>query len=159
MPMSESVYQEDATTTAKPVQGVRQGVSGVLHDVLTLGELQFSLLSLDAREAAGRLVVPVALLGIAGVFSIAALPLFLIALAQLLEHAAGWPAAAATATAAGAGVLVAAILGFVSYLKLKRIAKPFDRSTEELSRNVSWFKEALRRQQRPDQPVVPNRPR
>src|SRR5215207_5546796 len=100
----------DRSGKPSPAEGVKRGVAGVLHDVTTLAELQLKLLAVDAKESAGRGVMPVALIGAAAVFALSALPLLLIALAQLLRDQAGWPAAAATLTAVAVGLAVAGVL-------------------------------------------------
>lgn len=128
-----------------PSAGVRNGVSGLLHDVLTLAELQFKLLSLDAQVAAGRAVVPTVLLGAAGVFAASALPLLLLAFAQLLRDQAGWPPALATLMAVAVGLVVAGILAVIGYLGLRRCLNPLARSREEFNRNVTWLKSTLKR--------------
>ncbi len=128
-----------------PAAAVRHGVAGVLHDALTLAELQFKLLAIDAQQASRRVVAPLALLGAAGVFGASALPLLLIALAQLLRDQAGWPPALATLTAVGVGVIAAGLLAFFGYLGLRRCLAPLQRSRDEFNRNVAWLKSTLKR--------------
>lgn len=128
-----------------PAAGVRHGVSDVLHDAILLAELQFKLLALDARETSRRALAPLALLGGAVVFAASALPLLLIALAQLLRDQADWPAALATLFAVGVGVIVAGLLALFGYLGLRRCMAPLQRSREEFNRNVTWLKSTLKR--------------
>jgi hypothetical protein len=128
-----------------PAAGVRSGVSGVLHDALTLAELQFKLLAVDAQAASGRAIVPVALLGSASVFAASALPLLLIALAQLLRDQAGWPPALATLASVGAGIVVAGVLALFGYFGLRTCLAPLGRSRDEFNRNVTWLKTTLKR--------------
>lgn len=130
-----------------PTEGVRHGLAGLLHDVMTLAELQLKLLAVDAKEASGRAVLPVALLGGAAVFALSALPLLLVALAQLLRDQAGWPPAAATATAVVIGLIVAGVLAAVGAIRLRRVLDPLARSRDEFERNVTWLKNALKRQE------------
>ena len=147
-----------------PTEGVRSGLAGLLHDVTTLTELQFKLLAVDAKEATGRAVVPVALLGAAAVFGLSALPLLLVALAQLLRDQAGWPPAVATLTAVAVGLVVSGALTAVGFVRLRRCLEPLARSRDELNRNVTWLKGALRRQEAQKRaetalPPHPNHPR
>ncbi len=127
-----------------PAQGVRQGVGGLMHDVITLAELQSQLLGVDAREAAGRVALPVSLLGAAAVLGASSLPLLLIFLALVLRDYAGWGAAWAVLTAAVVGLLVSGGLLFAGYLGLMKVVKPFARSRDELSKNLTWLKEVLK---------------
>ena len=153
-----------------PTEGVRNGLAGLLHDVTTLAELQFKLLSVDAKEASGRAVLPFALLGAAVVFSLSALPLLLIALAQLLRDQAGWPPALATLTAVVIGLIVAGVFAAIGCVRLRNCLAPLARSRDEFNRNVTWLKTALKRQDgsrradiglppNPAEPLPPNYPR
>lgn len=130
-----------------PAEGVRQGVAGLLHDVTTLAELQFKLLAVDAESATRRAVAPFALLGVSAVFGLSALPLLLIALAQLLRDQAGWPAALATLTAVVVGLVIAGVCAALAFIGLRRCLEPLARSREELSHNIAWLKSALKRQE------------
>ena len=128
-----------------PAAGVRHSVSGVLHDALTLAELQFKLLAVDAQETSRRALTPIALLGGAAVFAASALPLLLIALAQVLRDQAEWPPALATLTAVAVGLVVSGLLALFGYLGLRRCLAPFNRSREEFNRSVAWLKSTLKR--------------
>jgi hypothetical protein len=128
-----------------PTEGVRHGLAGLLHDVMTLAELQFKLLAVDARDASMRAVAPLALLSGAAVFALSALPLLLIALAQLLRDQAGWAPALATFVAVIVGLVFAALLAGAGILLLRRCLEPFVRSRDEFNRNVTWLKSALKR--------------
>ncbi|MBA3314216.1 MAG: phage holin family protein [Planctomycetota bacterium] len=128
-----------------PSEGVRNGVSGLVHDVLTLAELQFKLLGVDAKAASGRAIMPTALIGAAAVFAASALPLLLLALAQLLRDQADWPPALATLTAVVVGLVVAGVLGFLGYRGLRHCLDPLARSRDELNRNITWLKSTLKR--------------
>jgi hypothetical protein len=128
-----------------PSTGVRNGIAGVFHDALTLAELQFKLLGIDAQQATRRAMTPLALLAGAGVFALSALPLLLVALAQLLRDQAEWPAALATLTAVGAGIVIAGLLALFGYFGLRRCLAPLQRSRDEFNRNVTWLKNTLKR--------------
>ena len=149
-----------------PTEGVRSGFAGLLHDVTTLAELQFKLLAVDAEEASRRAAVPLMCIGAAAVFGLSALPLLLLALAQLLRDQAGWPPALATVVAVAIGLVVAGVLAAAGFLGLKRCLAPFARSRDELNRNVNWLKSSLKRQEAPPVATMPpastgytNRPR
>ena len=138
-----------------PAQGVRQGVGGLLHDVITLAELQAQLFGVDARESAGRIALPVSLLGAAAVLGASSLPLLLIFLAFLLRDYAGFGAAWAVLTAAVVGLVLSGALVFAGYLGLLKAAKPFARSRDELTQNLAWLKEVLKGRHRAETSAVP----
>ena len=151
---------------SSPTTGVRQGLGGLLHDVTTLAELQVELLKLDATAASRRAVLPASLIGAAVVLALSAVPLLLVALAQLLRDQAQWPAALATLTALLTGLVIAGILGWVGYRGLQRTLEPLARSRDELNRNIAWLKTALQRQEVQEQTTArqaaaarPNSPR
>jgi hypothetical protein len=151
-----------------PAAGVRQGLAGLLHDLTALVELQFQLLAVDAESASRRAVVPFLLLGAAAVFGLSALPLLLLAFAQLLRDQAGWPAALATLAAVAVGLVVAGLCTGLAYVGLRRCLEPLARSRDELRHNVEWLKAALKRQELqrhaaasvpPHATIPPNQPR
>ena len=150
----------DGARTPSSGEGVRQGVAGLLHDVMTLGELQLKLLGVDLKETTGRAVLPLVLLTVAAVLSLATLPLLLVALAQGLRDGLGWPAALATLASIGVGLLFAGLLALVAYLKIRTAFNPLARSGQEFSRNMASLKAALNKQRQAETPVAaPIRPR
>ena len=138
-----------------PSEGVRQGVSGLLHDAITLAELQCKLLGLDLSETASRAMFPVICLSVGGVLALSTLPLLLVALAQGLRDGFHWPAGLATLAAVGVGLLVAGIAAAIGYVKLRTAFAPLNRSRDELTHNIGWLKESLSRQRSPEVPVHP----
>ncbi len=150
---------------SSPTAGVRHGLSGLLHDVTTLAELQAELLKLDAQDAARRAVLPAALIGAAVVFALSTVPLLLLVVAQLLRDQAEWPAALATFVALLIGLLIAGVCGWLGFRGVRRMLEPLDRSRDELSRNIAWLKTALQRQENQEQVAAqggipwPNTPR
>ena len=147
-----------------PTEGVRQGLSGLIHDVMSLAELQVELLKVDAATASRKAVVPVGLFAAATVIGLSTIPLVLLALAQLLRDQAGWPPAVATLVAVLIGLILAGIAGYVGYVGIRRACEPLNRSRDEFSRNIAWLKNALQRQAAPsagsfDRAAYPTAPR
>jgi hypothetical protein len=87
----------------------------------------------------------VALLLLAALVVAGTLPVALICVAELLVQGAGLSRPAAFAAAALGGLIVAAVLAAVGWSYLRGIALAFGRSREELTRNVTWIKQAVRR--------------
>ncbi len=85
------------------------------HDIVSLAELQFELFRNDCRTGLKGLLVPVALLLLAGIVAAGTVPVALILLAELLAQAAGLSRAAAFSIAALGGFIVAVALGVVGW--------------------------------------------
>ena len=115
------------------------------HDMVSLAELQFELFRSDCREGMKGLLIPVALLLFAGIVAAGTVPLALIFLAELLAQDAGLSRAAAFSIAAVSGLIVAAALGVVGWSRIRGVATVFERSREELARNITWIKNSLKR--------------
>ncbi|MGO9110975.1 MAG: phage holin family protein [Thermoguttaceae bacterium] len=115
------------------------------HDIVSLAELQFELFRSDCREGLKGLLIPVALLLFAGIVAAGTVPIALILLAELLAQAAGLSRAAAFSIAAVSGSIAAAALGVVGWSRIRGVASVFERSREELTRNMTWIKNALKR--------------
>lgn len=129
--------------------GVRQGVGELLHDFVSLGELQTQLLTLDARESAQKAVVPIGLLigGIA--LALGAVPVLLISLAEALVLLLEWERALAYLVSGLAGAVIAGLLLYLAWRQTAAVIAVFDRSRVELAENVRWIKYALTRGRRP----------
>ena len=115
------------------------------HDIVSLAELQFELFRNDCREGLKGLLIPVALLLFAGIVAAGTVPVALIFLAELLAQAAGLSRAAAFSIAALGGFIVAVALGVVGWSRIRGVGRVFERSREELTRNMTWIKHVLKR--------------
>ena len=100
-------------STAAPANGVAKDMGELTHDIVSLAELQFELFRNDCRKGLKGLLVPVALLLLAGIVAASTVPVALIFLAELLVQAAGLSRAAAFSIAALGGFIVAVALGVV----------------------------------------------
>ena len=113
------------------------------NDIATLAELQAKLTLLDAKEAAGKAVTPLILLGGGLALALGSLPVVLIGLADVIARAAKVPAGSAQL---GVGLVALALAGIVAYLGLKGSTSSlgsFRRSSEELVRNLSSIRTVL----------------
>jgi hypothetical protein len=115
------------------------------HDIVSLAELQFELFRIDCREGIRRILLPVALLLFAGIVAVGTVPVALMLLAEFLVQTAGLSRAAAFSIAAMSGFIVAVAIGVVGWSYLRGVVRVFERSREELTRNMTWIKRALRR--------------
>ena len=76
-------------STPSPPTGVAKGMGELTHDIISLAELQFELFRIDCREGLKRMLVPVAMLLVAGIVAVGTVPIALIFIAEFLTQAAG----------------------------------------------------------------------
>ena len=132
-------------STQSPPKGVAKSVGELTHDIVSLAELQFELFRIDCREGIRRILLPVALLLFAGIVAVGTVPVALMLIAEFLVQTAGLSRAAAFSIAAMSGFIVAVAIGVVGWSYLRGVVRVFERSCEELTRNVTWIKHALKR--------------
>lgn len=123
---------------------VAASVSDLTHDVIELSELQAQLLTLDVKQSVekARACLVLAVIGVC--MLLGTIPVALLALAALLVQGLGWSIAASTAVATFVGLLIAGVVFGVAYSYIKKGLVTFERSREELRRNVAWLKSTLR---------------
>jgi len=140
-----SLYKRQESAAA----GVRDGVGDLLHDVVSLSELQVQLLAVDARESVDKAKTPIGLLvgGIA--LALGAVPVLLLSLAEALTLWLGWERALSYLVSGLAGAVVAGILLYLAWQQMGAVLAVFDRSRVELAENIRWIKYALTRGRRP----------
>jgi len=129
--------------------GVRDGVGDLLHDVVSLGELQAELLAVDARESVQKAVMPLVLLGIGIAAGLAAFPVLLIALAEGLVLGLSWKPPLAYVVSGLVGAALGGGLVYAAWRQAADVIAVFKRSQDELAENVRWIKYALTRGRRP----------
>lgn len=129
-----------------PAGDIRQGVTQVLRDMVTLGELQTELMQVDLRNYMTSHVMPTIVLGAAAaIAALASLPILLASLAYYLVEVANLTVASAFLAAAGVGLLIAVICGGIAWQRLRSRNDAFARSRIELARNMRWLKQVLGR--------------
>ncbi|NNJ27142.1 phage holin family protein [Alienimonas chondri] len=132
------------TNGRPPLPPVELGRSGqaLLSDLTELGELQAKLLAADAKSAANRSVLSLALVAIGVVLAASGLPVLLVAAGYGLV-AAGLPAWAAFLIAAGVGFAIGGLTAWLGLKGLMRAAGTFSRSGDAFSANLRWVKASL----------------
>jgi uncharacterized membrane protein YqjE len=123
---------------------VAASVSDLTHDVIELSELQVQLLSLDARQSVAKAKACLVMAVIGASVLLGTIPVALLAIAALLVDLLEWPYSAAIGVATGIGLVLAAIVLAVAYRYVKNGLVTFDRSREELQRNIAWLKSTLK---------------
>lgn len=136
--------QHNGSNQARP-NGVAKEMGELTHDMVSLAELQFELFRSDCRQGAKGLLIPVALLLLAGIVAAGTVPVVLILIAEILVQAAGLSRAAAFSIAALSGFIIAAAVGIVGWSNIHGVERVFEHSREELTRNMAWIKRVLKR--------------
>jgi uncharacterized membrane protein YqjE len=137
-------------------RGLRNGSGGVVStiselgsDIATLAELQAKLTVLDLKESTHRAVVPLGLVLAGLAVALGCIPVGLLGIAWLIAYALsihqGWAMLLTAAVALVVGLVVAVVAG----RRLGGSFETFQRSREELTRNIAWIKTVLTHSGRP----------
>jgi Putative Actinobacterial Holin-X, holin superfamily III len=124
---------------------MRQNISQLGSDVLTLMELQTELLQLDLREWTRGMVKSAVAIAVALVLLLATAPVLLISLGYFINDMTDLSMTVSMLIAAGAGILLAAIAAGLGMWMLKRDKGMLRRFSPELKRNVRWLKQVMSR--------------
>lgn len=124
--------------------GVAHGMGKLTRDIVSLAALQIELLRDDCREGIKRMLIPAALLLVAGVTAAGTMPIALILIAELLVEAGGLSRPVAFLIAALTGLTASTIIGVAGWLSMCKAARVFDRSREEWTRNTAWIRRAVK---------------
>ncbi|HEV8002244.1 MAG TPA: phage holin family protein [Planctomycetaceae bacterium] len=120
-----------------------RSVGHILHDIVTLGQLQAQLFVLDARAAGAKIQRPILALAAGGVLAICAVPIALIGIALLLIDVAHLRRLAAFWITFVFAVFVAASLIAYAVAWFRKPPGLFAYSREELENNIERVKEML----------------
>ncbi|HEU0069217.1 MAG TPA: phage holin family protein, partial [Nitrospiraceae bacterium] len=124
-------------------ESLRQSKEALAH-FTELAELQMELLEADFQDCLRRLVRPVIMV-VAGVtLLLGCTPVLLVGIAQLLVEFAAMPQAAAFLATSIVAALLAGGLTFLAWRKLGLSLSAFQRSREELTRNIQWIRAVLK---------------
>ena len=113
------------------------------NDFATLVELQAKLALYDSKECVSRATFPVVFLGVGAAVALSSLPVLLLGLAGLLSMFTTIPLWGSCLIVAGIALLIAGLVGFLSYRKVAGSVHSFRRSSEEFTRNLSWLRTVL----------------
>jgi len=131
-------------TSNGKLPNVAASVSDMTHDVIELSELQTQLFALDAKYSMekARSCLIMAVIGVA--MLLGTIPVALLTLAALCVEQFGWSYAASAGVATLIGLIITGIVMGVAYSYVKNGLVSFDRSRNELRRNIAWLKSTLR---------------
>jgi hypothetical protein len=122
-----------------------RSVGQILHDVLTLAQLQGRLFVLDAQQAGSKIQRPLIALAGGAVLAICSVPVALFGIAALLVDVAGLSRLAAIWITFALAIVAAGCLIGYAISWLRKPPSLFQYSREELENNVDRVKEMLHR--------------
>jgi membrane protease YdiL (CAAX protease family) len=128
--------------TASPL-GLVSNIADFGNDIVTLTELQAKLAAYDAKEAASRAILPLAVLGVGAVLALASLPVILIGLADLIARSTRISGGMAQLVVGLVTLLLALLACLIGARGSLQSLDSFRRSREELTRNLSWIRTVL----------------
>jgi hypothetical protein len=126
------------------VSEVTSHFSGLAYDLITLAELQARLLFLDVREASRRSAVTLVCLAVMAVFTVSAVPVCLLGIAELLVDLLDWHRPVAYLTVGGVAAFGAIFGGILAARRLVTVSAVFGRSHQELQDNLEFIKRLVR---------------
>ena len=127
-----------------PPDGVAKDMGELMCDIVSLAELQFELFRIDCRVGLQRMLIPGAMLLAAGIVSVGTVPIALLLVAELCVQLAGLSRTVALSIATLSGLIVAVAVGVVGWYHIRGVARAFQRSRDEFTRNTAWIKGALK---------------
>jgi hypothetical protein len=132
-------------TVKRRTPGVRRHLGELVHDALTLAELQVELLKVDLRDARRGAAWALALVGMGAVLALGSIPVLLFAAAHGLIVGFDWPAPWAYLAVGGVAAMIAGLLAWWGTRQVSAAIGTFDRSRSELKETLQWFKGSLHR--------------
>jgi hypothetical protein len=127
-----------------PAARLGRGVADLAHDAITIAQLQARLVAVDLKESSQAIRRSILLAVLGGALLVACLPVGMLGLAQVLVEEVGWKTWIAYLATAAAGVALSGLLFWLCWSAIKKSTGAMRRSTNEMTRNVEWLKEALR---------------
>lgn len=144
--VDQTTLNGEGTSRDKPVQAAARHAGELLHDVLSLAELQGRLLVVDIHQDVRRLI-PLGAVLVAGVgLALSCLPFALVCVGLLLlETTRLSPAQAFGITLLGGMIVALILLTVAAWLLRYRLQNLLRRSRTEWHQNFGWVKQTLRR--------------
>lgn len=113
------------------------------ENLLTLAELQARLTGIELKQNVQAVKFGGAVLMVGAALGLAALPVALLGLAELLATGLDIHRGLAQLIVAGAGFLIAGICAAIAVVRLRASDLGFPLSSEEFTRNVNWVRTVL----------------
>lgn len=142
------VDQAQVTTNGpaeSPPRAAARNFAELLHDVLTLADLQSQLAAVEAKDELKKTIVPTITMACGAVLALSCLPIALVCIALFIDELTQLSTAQSFLVTLGVGLIlsVGLILGSIWYLR--RNIGLLQRSRTELALNVRWVRNVLKR--------------
>jgi uncharacterized membrane protein YqjE len=128
-----------------PPRAAARNLSELMSDVMMLAELQGQLAMVEFRQELRKLVPSVAVLAGGIILAFCCLPLALVCIALMLDEWTQLSRPVAFLVTLGGAVLLALLLVLGSVWYMRSSIGLLDRSRAELSLNVKWIRNMLKR--------------
>jgi hypothetical protein len=139
----EKIMNGAASTSRSQPNGLMEEIGSFGADLASLAVLQGRLAACEAREAAKEARIAVLLLAISGMVFTSGLVAIFLGAASLLAARFGIEPGTAMVLSGLAGLLITAAIVFFSARSLLAMTSLFQRSHEELERNLAWIRTTL----------------
>jgi hypothetical protein len=126
-----------------------RNVAHLLHDAVTLGELQFRLFLLDCQQLRTKLGTSLIAIGIGLVLALSCVPVALAGIAFLLHDVAGFSRLSAVWTTFALTLVVGGCCLGCGVWWLRNSTSVFESSRVEWTQNIERLKEMLKRSSHP----------
>jgi len=127
-------------SNGSPEGRVVGGLADFGNDVATLAELQGKLALIDLKECLDKALIPLALMAVGLVVILGAVPVVLLGAADLVATALKIGPGQAKLLTGGGVLVLAATVAILAALRIGPSLSSFNRSREELSRNLAWIR-------------------
>jgi Putative Actinobacterial Holin-X, holin superfamily III len=138
-----SVSRRDGSNNHASPLSVVGNLADFGNDIATLAELQAKLTLLDAKDAVAKATTSLVVLGVSLAVALASLPVILIGLADLIAASTQLSSGAAQLMVGLVALVLAGVAGFFGWKGSTGSLTTFRRSSEELTRNLSWIRTVL----------------
>jgi Putative Actinobacterial Holin-X, holin superfamily III len=138
-------------STVNGTRSAARNVAHLMHDAVTLAELQFQLFLLDCRQLPSKVGSLLIAIAVGGILALACVPVALAGIVLLLRDVAGLTRLVAVWTTFGLTVVLAAICIGCGVWWLRKATNFFESTRVEWTQNIERLKEMLWRSSHPVQ--------
>lgn len=138
-------------STLSSTRSAARNMAHLLHDAVTLAQLQLRLLIVDCQQLQAKLGAPLIAICIGVIVILSTLPVALAGIALLFRDEVGLSRLAAVWSTFGLALVVGAVCLGCGVWWLRNVSNVFESSRVEWTQNIERLKEMLRRSSHPSQ--------